>query len=125
MRDRSSTWFNVSGELHVEEMSCPMDMPLLAGWLKNRGYNPDDFFFAIVIEFLSDGHYHPMVYGREWGDCEPADYCDERRDERVAIQYDDGENCKEIVLCPVDDIQLINEIWNHYEEEIYNVELED
>jgi hypothetical protein len=129
---KRKSWSNVAGTFHVEKKGIPSDMPLLAKLIMENADLPSTELLEIVeyditIGFLSTGTFEPAYYGREWGDASP-EYSDEEREydgiEVLTWHHEDGK-VVDIMLCDQDHPDVIEEIWNHYEDDIYKVELDD
>ena len=118
---KKRSWHNVEGSIEIFSSDLELDkMPKLEEFLKQRGQEDDTF--DIHILFTSSGHYEPQV---TWGDnaC-PADYQDERELEFVEVDYydDDGERVSNRLNDT--NTELIEEIWNAFEDKIYAAELD-
>ena len=115
------SWHNVEGTIEVFSGDLEMDkMPKLEAFLKQRGQEDDAF--DIHVMFNSSGHYEPETM---WGDnpC-PADYEDERELDFIEVDYydDDGERVSNRLNDT--NAELIEEIWNTFEDKIYAAELD-
>lgn len=119
---RRCSWSNVEGTVEIFSGDIEFDtMPLLEGFLKQQ--NQQDSAFEIHILFKSSGHYEPQV---TWGDnaC-PADFADERELEFIEIDYYDGNEDRVSTRLDDENCGLIDEIWDKFEDKIYEVELDN
>ena len=129
---KCKSWSNVAGTFHVEKTGVPSDMPLLAKLIMENADLPstkelERVEYDITIGFLSSGTIEPAYYGREWGDASPGYHDEERLYDGIEVltwNHEDGK-VVDIMLCDQDHPDLIEEIWNHYENDIYKVELDD
>tara|TARA_R110002096_G_scaffold218849_1_gene407042 strand:+ start:60 stop:437 length:378 start_codon:yes stop_codon:yes gene_type:complete len=119
---RKCSWHNIEGYVEIFSGDIEFDkMPKLETFLKERGQEDDAF--DIHIAFKSSGHYEP---GNMWGDSPcPDDFEDERELDFIDVDYydDNGER----VSNRLDDAHcgLIEEIWDKFEDKIYDVELDN
>ena len=126
--NQKQSWSGVEGCLQMDLSGFDENtQPLLTKWLSegDKWHDITDAEYTITIHFTSTGHYEPQI---TWGDnaC-PADYLDERYVDTIEIDFcerDEG-TVVNTILREIEDSKLIEEIWNSFESEIYEVELDN